>query len=293
MGAQDWPRIRPLDGPELVAAVNAATGAGLRHTGRLPGGSAGAVAATRPDGRPVVLTRWHPEALARAAVIEDLVGRLVAVGYPAPAYEVVPLPDGGAATVQEQVDGVPRGRPPSPRLVGRVLALTDLQAGRADGPAGNLAELHLTTDGAGYCLHEPLRRHSAATRDLLAWVEEVGRSAPADAFRGSDVVHHDLHLENVLVRRDDPDAIAGVVDWAGVRVGDRALDLVTFGFDVSRRGGDPGPVRDRLVAVPADRRRAYAAHLALRYVDWMVRHGGEADVAAWLTVATDWRTWTG
>lgn len=58
MGAEDWPRILPLDGPELVAAVNAATGAGLVHAGRLPGGNAGAVAATRPDGRPVVLTRW-------------------------------------------------------------------------------------------------------------------------------------------------------------------------------------------------------------------------------------------
>lgn len=224
-------------------------------------------------------------------MIEDLVARLVAVGYPAPAFEVVPVP-GGAATVQERVDGVPRGRPPSPRLVGRVLALTDLQAGRADGPAGDLAELHLTADGVGYCLHEPLRRHSAATRDLVGWVEEVGRSAPADTFRGADVVHHDLHLENVLVRRDDPDAIAGVVDWAGVRVGDRALDLVTFGFDVSRRGGDPGPVRDRLSAVPADRRRAYVAHLALRYVDWMIRHGTGSDVTAWLAVATDWRTWT-
>ena len=287
----DWPRIVPLDGPALVDAVNAATGAGLVHTGRLPGGNAGAVAATRPDGRRVVLTRWHPDTLARAAVVEDLVGRLVAVGYPAPAFEVVPVP-GGAAAVQDRVDGVPRGRPPSPLLVGRVLALTDLQAGRADGPAGDLAELHLTADGDGYCLHEPPRRHSAATRDLVEWVEEVGRTAPADAFRGTDVVHHDMHLENVLVRRDDPDAIAGVVDWAGVRVGDRALDLVTFGFDVSRRGGDPGPVRDRLAAVPADRRRAYVAHLALRYVDWMIRHGTEADVTAWLAVATAWRTWT-
>lgn len=291
MTGDGWTTTRPVDGAALVAAVNAATGAGLVYGGRLPGGNAGAVAATRPDGRSVVLTRWGPDALARAALISDLVGRLIAAGYPAAAFEVVPVP-GGAATVQRRVAGVPGGGPPSARLVGRVLELTDLQAGRADRPAGDLGELHLTTDGDGYCLHEPLRRHSAATRDLVGWVEEVGRAASRDAFRGCDIVHHDLHLGNVLVRRDDPDEIAGVVDWAGVRVGDRALDLVTFGFDVSRRGGDPSPVRDRLAMVPAERRRPYVAHLALRYVDWMIRHAGGADVAAWLAVATDWRTWT-
>jgi hypothetical protein len=70
------------------------------------------------------------------------------------------------------------------------------------------------------------------------------------------------------------------------------LDVVTFGFDVSRRGGDPGPVRDRLSAADPDRRRAYVAHMALGYVDWDIRHGSAADVDRWLAVASDWRTWT-
>jgi aminoglycoside phosphotransferase (APT) family kinase protein len=288
-----------VDGPALVAAVNAATGTGagagagggLAYAGRLAGGNAGAVTANRPDGTPVVLTYWDATTVGRGALITDLVGRLTAVGYPVPAYELVPLTV-GAAVVQERVNGVPGARP-TPRLVERVLTLTDRQAGLTAAPAGRLADLHLTGDGLGYCLHGPLRQHSTASRELLSWIEDVGRSAPADAFRGTDVVHYDLHLENVLVRPDDPETVAAVVDWAGVRVGDRLLDLVTFGFDVSRRGGDDSPVRDRLAAADPGRVRAYVAHLALRYVDWVIRHGAPADVDAWLAVATRWRTWTG
>jgi Phosphotransferase enzyme family len=287
----DWPTTGPVDGPALVAAVNAATGAELAYDGRLAGGNAGAVAASRPDGTRVVLTRWDGTTVARAAEVADLVGRLTAVGYPVPAYELVPLP-AGAAVVAERIDGVPGARP-TPRLVERVLALTDRQARLADGPAGDLGGLHLTEDGGGYCLHGPLRRHSAATRELVEWIEAVGRSAPADASRGTDVVHYDLHLENVLVRPDDPETVAAVVDWAGVRVGDRMLDVVTFGFDVSRRGGDPGPVRDRLAATDPARVRAYVAHLSLRYVDWVIRHGAPAEVAPWVGVAADWRRWAG
>jgi hypothetical protein len=277
-----------VDGAALVAAVNAATGGRLELADRLAGGNAGATLA-RCGGREVVLTYWDRASLRRRTVVADLTGRLRAVGYPVPPYEVVPLAT-GAAVVADRVDGVP-GAWPGPRLVERVLALVELQAGLAPGSAGTLADLHLNADGVGYCLHGPLRAHSAATRELDEWIAAVGRTAPAAAFHGSDVVHYDLHLDNVLVRRDDPDTVAAVVDWAGVRVGDRALDLVTFGFDVSRRGGDPGPVRDRLAVTDRGRVRAYVAHLALRYVDWVIRHGTPADVDAWVGVATRWRRW--
>ncbi len=282
-----WPRTEPEDGAALVAAVNAATGAGLTYAGRLPGGNAGAALAVR-DGCELVVTYWDAVSLARAAVVEDLVGRLTAIGYPAPAYELVPL-EAGAAVLAERVNGVP-GAPPTPRLVEAVLALTDLQAGRADSPGDGPSDLCLTADGGGFCLHGPPRAYSAATRELIGWVEDVGRSVPDDAFRGHDVVHFDLHLDNVLVRPADPERIAAVVDWAGVRPGDRELDLVTFGFDATRRGGDPGPVRDRL---DPDRARPFVAHLALRYVDWVIRHGTAGDVADWLAVAAGWRAWTG
>jgi phosphotransferase family enzyme len=287
--ADGWPTTGPMDGKALVMAVNAAAGTGLSYAGRLPGGNAGAAAAHRADGTPVVLTYWDAVTAGRSALIADLVGRLTAAGYPVPGYDLVPLGT-GAAVLAERVDGSPGARP-TPELVERVLQLTDLQADLVARPSGRLADLHLTGDGTGYCLHGPLRQHSADSLALLAWIEEVGRDAPADAFRGTDVVHYDLHLENVLVRPDQ--TVAAVVDWAGVRVGDRALDLVTFGFDVTQRGGDPAPVRARLTAADPVRVRAYVAHLALRYVDWSIRHGTRADTDAWLTVATHWRRWSG
>lgn len=285
-----WPRTEPVDGTALVAAVNAATGAGLDAAGRLPGGNAGATLA-RLGAREVVVTFWDRTPAERQAVIADLTDRLVTAGYPIPPYELVPLA-GGAAVLTDRVDGRPGARP-TPRLVANVLALVERQAGLAAAPAGRLVDLCLDADGGGYCLHGPLRAHSAAARELDDWIRTIGRDAPADAFHGADIVHYDLHLDNVLVRRDDPETVAAVVDWAGVRVGDRLLDLVTFGFDVSRRGGDPGPVRDRLRRADPARVRAYVAHLALRYVDWVIRHGGPDDVDAWLAVAADWRTWSG
>jgi hypothetical protein len=232
----DWLRTGPTDGAALVAAVNAATGAGLVHTGRLPGGSAGAVTARRGD-HEVVLTVWGHASPEQAT----LLARLVAAGHPIPAHELVPVP-AGVVMVAERIDGVSGARP-TPRLVERVLALIDRQAGLADAPDGDLGGLHLIEDGGGYCLHEPLRRHSAATRELLGWIEEVGRTAPADASRGTDVVHYDLHLDNVLVRTDDPEAVAAVVDWAGVRVGDRGAGPghVRFRREPARRGRRAGP----------------------------------------------------
>ena len=53
-----------MDPGALVDAVMAATGEQLEQDGPLPGGNAGAVAAHRPDGTPVVLTRRSGEQLA-------------------------------------------------------------------------------------------------------------------------------------------------------------------------------------------------------------------------------------
>jgi aminoglycoside phosphotransferase (APT) family kinase protein len=72
-----------------------------------------------------------------------------------------------------------------------------------------------------------LRSYSRHTRALLSWIESVGAALTDDVFRGRDAVHFDFHPGNVLVA-PDADRVAGVVDWAGARVGDCALDLVTL-----------------------------------------------------------------
>ena len=101
-----------------------------------------------------------------------------------------------------------------------------------------------------------------------------------------DVVHVDFHHRNVLLAEG---AVAAVIDWEGCRSGDAAFDLVTlaFGLTVARV---PAAARERMWdearrrAAP-DALRAYVAHMALRQVDWSIRHRTAADVDHWLGVA--------
>lgn len=276
----DWPRTGPQDGAALVAAVNAATALGLEYAGRLPGGNAGAALA-RLGGRDRVLTRWDGARMARWPDLARQLDRLRAAGYPIPRMDLVAVP-GGAAAVQERMPGMPAAYP-TPGLVAELIRLVELQADAVDRPGRT--DLYLDGDGPGFCLHGPLRAYDERTRELLHWVESVEGDCA-----GPDLLHLDLHLGNVLVDPDDPDRVTGVVDWNGPAYGDRRFDLVTLGFDLTRCGEPETAVLDRIGDPAAV--RPYAAHMALRLVDWTIRHDGPADVAVWLAVADRWRELT-
>jgi Phosphotransferase enzyme family len=276
-----WPRTKTEDGAALVAAVKAATGLGLEYIGRLPGGNAGAALA-RLGGGERVLTSWDGARLGRWPELAPVLDRLRSAGYPIPRMEVVTLPGGGAATLQERVPGVPAAYPTA-GLVVDLCRLVEQQADQA--PAPGRTELYLDRDGPGFCLHGPPRAYSHRTRELLDWVESV-----RGACAGRDLLHLDLHLGNVLVDPDDPDRVVGVVDWTGPAYGDRRFDLVTLGFDLTWHGESETAVLDRIGDPAAV--RPYAAHMALRLVDWTIRHNVPADVDRWLTVASRWRTLT-
>jgi aminoglycoside phosphotransferase (APT) family kinase protein len=175
----------------------------------------------------------------------------------------------------------------SAATVETLLALNGLQAGEGDAEDGDWSRyiadsLMLGCDG--YCLHEPLRDYDRRTAALLETIRATGE-AVVD-LRSGDVVHVDFHHRNVLLHGG---RISAVIDWEGCRSGDSAFDLVTlaFGLNVARV---PVAARER-VWEDARRRaepealRAYVAHMALRQVDWSIRHRTAADVDHWLAVS--------
>ena len=275
MTTEAWPRSARLDAPRVIERIAEITGVRLVLEGPCPGGEVGAAYVRWPDGRRSVLregrTRTGP-----------LVDRARAAGVPTARHELAAHVDGVRVLVQQRLPGAPPVTVDA-TVVAQMIAVTDRLAGLlADDPAPRPAELFLTGDGPGFCLHGPLAGYSARTARLLAWVREVG--ATGSAMIGDDLTHLDFHPGNVLV--DEAGRLTGVVDWDGATRGDRHFDLVTLRFMLTAdTPGLTGPLDDRLAVVSERRRRAYWAHLSLRQVDWSIRHHDAATVDRWLTVA--------
>lgn len=269
---------RSPDPAHLVAAIAAAGGPRVELAGQLPGGSVGAWLVQRADGTRSVLT-WSPPApfgIAEGAfdAARALMEVAAGAGVPLPRYEdVVDLPDGSVAVLQEHVMGT-APTAVTPALLEHAVALADLRRGLASGAVGarESCALHLTAPGPGFCHHEPLRRHGPETRALLGRIESVGRSE-GDTLDGTDVLHFDYTFANVLVG-DDPDRVVAVVDWDGARPGRLVLDLVILRFDLSWRAPDLGDRLERTLVDDPGFLRAWA-HQSLRLVDWSIRHEPE------------------
>jgi len=167
-----------------------------------------------------------------------------------------------------------------------MLEINDLQAGLAPGHASSWREFirQTLTEGAEvWCLHEPLRSHSPATAAVLRRIEAVGGGMGPLPER--DLVHVDFHHRNVL--RDGGELIA-VVDCEGFRSGDRLFDLVTFAYCLPVAETEDGVstrLWDHVLSVgQSDAVAAYIAHMALRRLDWVIRHHPE-EVPIWLDEA--------
>ena len=145
-------------------------------------------------------------------------------------------------------------------------------------------DLYLSSSGPGFCVHETLAGYDDRSRRLLQRVREIGRSAGFE--QGEDLVHLDFHPANVLVVDG---RVTGVIDWDGIGHGDRRAAYVTLIFDLSFGArfrpaydglGDAGwtAVLARLTEAPVEPIRRWWAHLALRQVDWTIRHGYPTEV---------------
>lgn len=269
-----WPQVARFDAARAVARLAELHHVHLTVEGPCPGGEVGAAYVRWPDGRRSVLNSGS----ARAGPILDLAR---AAGLPVPRYELVADVDGTTVVVQQRLPGAPPATVDAD-LIDQMAELNDRFAGLlAAHPEVPGADLFLTADGPGFCLHQPLAAYNARTARLLNWVHEVGADTPD--VSGDDLMHLDFHVGNVLV---DDGRITGLVDWDGAARGDRHFDLVVLRFGLA--GNAPrlaARLDDRLAGVAPDRLRAYWAHISLRQVDWSIRHHDAEAVDRWLTVA--------
>lgn len=252
--------------------LGAAHGFNLTPDGRCPGGEVGAHYARAEDGRRLVY-KWYPgahrlEALQR---VVDRAERLRDRGYLMPVHLPPFAVAEGVVIVQEAVPGACSDEV-SRAFVHQLLELNDLQAGLHDSGAAWTAWIRSTLleGAAGFCLRETLASYDAETRELLAWIDEVGKTHPDLPAR--DVVHVDFHHRNVL---REGERLTAVVDWDGCAYGDRAFDLVTFCFGFSHAVAELGAEelawsRARELA-SVEILAPYVAHMALRRVDWTIR----------------------
>lgn len=285
-GAAGFPRALRWRPEMVLAELAAATGIRLVSEGWCRGGQIGACYVRWADGHLSVLTAGPPGGLEASQRAAALTADARAAGVPAPRYELVVALPRFTAVIQELLPGtVPTTV--TRRTVASMVEVTrrcrGLLADRPDLPAPSL---FLRTDGPGFCLHGAMASYDPRTARLLAVIEEAGAGLP-ELLTGDDLVHFDLHPENVLV--DVTGEVTGVVDWDGAARSDGALDLMTLRFDLARRAPELGRCVGGLLreSVPEPVRLACWAHMSLRLVDWAIRELTAGDVEAWLGVATD------
>ena len=263
----------------------------LTLVGRLTGGETGAFEVRGHDGERLVL-KWStdPEVFVERAEAVALTERLrTGAGWPVPRQSILELP-GLQVTLQELLPGemVTVLTPP---LADQLLALHDRRKGLAwredRRHFGEELVTTLTVGGRGYCRHDTLRAFDDRTRRLDDRIVEIGESAEPDGFPTDDIVHWDLHNENVLALDG---RVTAIVDSEYALAGDAGFDLVTLALCTLGSAPGPGSVGAHLwgsVAEEVDARLvpAYVAHILLRVVDWEIRNHGAAELDLWLAEA--------
>jgi len=273
--------------PQVVKLIREERGLNLHVVGAFAGGGVGATDVRSDDGSRFALKWWDGDAQAgrdAAALVERLRQR----GYPIPRFVVADDLGGVTVMLQEYVEGTVSDEV-SDEVITTLLSLNELQVGGGDAAANDWTTYitgSLLHGCDGYCVHEPLREYDRRTSSLLETVKAIGEAV--DKLPSNDAVHVDFHHRNVLVAKG---AVTAVIDWEGCRSGDSVFDLVTLAFGLSVAEVSAS-ARDRVWdevrrRTAPDARRAYAAHMALRHVDWSIRHRTPKDVDHWLQVSSE------
>ncbi len=272
---------------QVVEVIRERHGLTLHAVGAFAGGEVGATDVRGDDGARYVLKWWDGD-VASGRRVAELVERLRGRAYPIPRFILADEVCGVTVMLQEFVEGTVSDDV-SEELVETLVFLNARQrgAGRPEDAdwrsylAGSLAN-----GCEGYCLHAPLRDYDGRTAALLETILAAGEAV--EALPTGDAVHLDFHHRNVLVVDG---TVGAVIDWEGCRSGDALFDLVTLAFGLTR-ARVPARARERLWDEISRRatpevRRAYAAHMALRQVDWSIRHRTPSDVDHWLEVSSE------
>lgn len=279
----------PISPENLVAAINREHGLALVLAKRYAGGEQGAYRVLAPGGARLVL-KWSAGAthLARFGHAAEVASRLSELGYPVPRFLLSGLIGDVAYMLQSELPGAPLQQLGA-EVVAALLDLNRLQAGQAIqtgmGPASwpGVVVDTILHGGAGYCLLETLRDHSARTRALLGTLQAVAAAHSGAACPTTDIVHFDFTPANILAQNG---RISGVIDWEGTCAGDRAFDLLTLLF----YSYEQAEFRAQLWAQAreyssVEALRLYLAHLILRQVEWSLRYHSQATSERWLTRA--------
>ncbi len=267
----------------LLTEINQQHGTSFVLVERYTHGEHGAFALVDHEGIRSVL-KIYPDILTldELSYASATTQRLRQRGYPAPEYRLIGQSASRGYAIQRALPGQSLEDVCEVHLP-QLLALNQLQAGCA--LPSHLAWPMLVVDpllhgGDGFCLHEPLQRHSAESAALLARVQVLGQQAASAHFPTNDVVHYDFNPRNLLATGA---MISGVVDWEATCAGDRMFDLATllfYSYEVQA-------VRECLWQVISEQvgvtvLAIYLAHLCLRQVDWSIRHHDQATVQHWL-----------
>ena len=281
----------------MLEHINARYQTSFRMLGRYPVGESGAFRVVDARGARCVL-KWSPYAdqlplIHAAARVTD---QLRPLGYPTPRYVLFGSLHEGSFGIQHALPGRPREIAHT-ETIERLVALNDLQSGRGSWlaeafparPTWADEVVRAVTDGYpeyDYCVLQSLITYSATTSNLLEVLQNfVKRHADeVAASPGDDIVHFDFSHANILLLRE---RVVGVVDWEGVRAGDRLFDLATLLFYTV----PVAAVHDRLWQLALERGRpgvlgVYLAHMIVRQVDFSIRHHTAAAVEHWLTCAS-------
>jgi hypothetical protein len=272
---------------QALTRFNDTHGTAFATAGSFGHGEVGATRIRDAGGREAVAKWFWPADPGDLDGLRDtvaIIDRLRARGARLPTYRHVVALDTGVLAVQELLPGTTQDAV-GDTLIDDLFAHNTLQTGAV--PNGRGWREYLTTSLAeglrGYCEHGSLNAHSAATRALLARVRAAAGPLHHVELEERDAVHLDFHHLNVLQAGG---RLTGVVDAEGYRSGDRVFDLVTlaFGLEVADCARD---AVERVWAAAFELRgretvAAYVAHMALRQVDWSIRHRTPADVDAWL-----------
>src|SRR5829696_1519834 len=264
-----------LSADEATRRYASATSREHRLIGSLVGGETGATAIQEVDGDRKVL-KWEgdPDRIVRRLEAIALAERLRSARWPVPRQHAVER-DGWLFVAQEFMSGETVGRL-THQLVDDLLSIHPLRLGLAgtdDALSWGADTIEILVKGGnGYCLHEPLRRHSPQTRRIVYRIEEIGRSIGPTDLAGHDIVHCDIHAGNLL-QRDG--RLSAVIDLDFARAGDARFDLACLAMSSLVIDAEPG-VRKRLFGAGIDvldppRRRAYVGSLLLRVLDWPIR----------------------
>lgn len=276
-----------IDAATATAQLSAASGVPYSVVGPLAGGETGAWKIRRADGVCFVL-KWDAD-IDNQRIRRDgarLARRLrTEARWPSPELWLIDR-DGILFIVQEFMEGGNVAHL-SHALIDRVWELHEARSRLASTDTsvewGRGLLRTLVHGGDGYCLHEPLRRFDARTRNVIERIETIGRSTDPEDLDGGDIVHFDLHPGNLL---EVDGRLTAVVDMDFTCVGDATFDLTTLAITSLDVTADPG-VRARLfdwgiASLPEPKRRVYVAHLLLRLLDWAVRGTRHVEIEFWL-----------